>query len=54
MGVGTDKVVKAAVVCIMVKHRSSNGRQSREGSSFVNFLVDHPNSSEFTQIAKFG
>jgi hypothetical protein len=40
MGVGTDKVVTAAIVCIMVKCRSSNGRRSRAGSSFLNFLDD--------------
>jgi hypothetical protein len=45
MGVWTDKVAKAAVVCIMVKCRSSNGRRSRAGSSFVNFL-DDPNETE--------
>jgi hypothetical protein len=53
MGVGTNKVVKAAVVCVMVNRQSSNGRQSSAGSSFVNFPVD-PNETEKNQIAKFG
>jgi hypothetical protein len=30
----------------MVKHWSSNGRQSHAGSSFVNFPVDHPNENK--------
>ena len=45
MGVGTNKVAKAAIVCVMVKHRSSNGRRSRAGSSFVNF-PDDPNETK--------
>jgi hypothetical protein len=45
MGVGTDKVANAAIVCIMVKHLSSNGRQSGPGSS-VKFPVDHPNETK--------
>jgi hypothetical protein len=44
MGVETNKVAKAAVVCIMVMHQSSNGR--RAGFSFVNFLFDHPNETK--------
>jgi hypothetical protein len=54
MGGGTDKVAKAAIVCVMVKNRSSNGRRSRAGPSFVNFPVDHPNETEKNRIAKFG
>jgi hypothetical protein len=54
MGGGTDKVAKAAIVCVMVKRRSSNGRRSRAGPSFVNFPVDHPNETEKNRIAKFG
>jgi hypothetical protein len=45
MGVGTNKVGKAAIVCVMVKHRESNGRRLRAGSFFVNFPVD-PNETK--------
>jgi hypothetical protein len=53
MGVGTDKVVTAAIVCIMVRRRSSNGRPSHAGSSFVNF-PDDPKATKKNRIAKFG
>jgi hypothetical protein len=48
MGVETNKVAKAAVVCIMVMHQSLNGRQLCAGFSFVNFLFDHLNETKKT------
>jgi hypothetical protein len=48
MGVGTDKVVKAAVVCVKMKRQSLHGRRSHAGSSFVNFPVD-PNETKKTE-----
>jgi hypothetical protein len=48
MGVRTDKVAKAAIVCVKMKRRSLHGRRSHAGSSFVNFPVD-PNETEKTE-----
>jgi hypothetical protein len=57
MGVGTIKVATAAIVCIMVKRQSLNGRQSvRRDSSFVTFPDDlcKIGMKQKNQIAKFG
>jgi hypothetical protein len=53
MGAAINKVVKAAVVCVMVKRWSSNGRPLHAGSSFVNFL-DDLNETKKNRITKFG